>query len=108
MTNYFGDAAEALEEIRASLIENDRAENDRAEDDRAKDAEISGSPDDAAVLHEMPGAAPDRRPSQEEIAARAHEIYLERGGEEGRDVEDWLRAEAELTVKHRAATAGGA
>lgn len=32
----------------------------------------------------------------EEIARRAHEIFLARGGEDGRDVEDWLRAEREL------------
>lgn len=30
------------------------------------------------------------------IARRAHELYLERGAEPGRDIEDWLRAEAEL------------
>ena len=36
-------------------------------------------------------------PSQEEIARRAYEIYLARGGEHGHDVEDWQRAEAELT-----------
>jgi hypothetical protein len=37
-----------------------------------------------------------REPSGEEIARRAHELYLERGGEHGRDVEDWVRAEKEL------------
>ena len=30
------------------------------------------------------------------IAARAHELYVQRGGELGRDVEDWLKAEREL------------
>jgi hypothetical protein len=37
-----------------------------------------------------------REPSGEEIARRAHELYLERGGEHGKDVEDWVRAEKEL------------
>jgi len=38
-----------------------------------------------------------REPSGEEIARRAHELYLERGGEHGKDVEDWARAEKELS-----------
>jgi hypothetical protein len=36
------------------------------------------------------------KPSREEIARRAHELYLQRGGEQGKDVEDWVRAEKEL------------
>jgi len=32
----------------------------------------------------------------DEIRRRAYEIYLERGGERGHDLEDWLRAELEL------------
>ena len=35
------------------------------------------------------------------IAQRAHEIFLARGGQDGRDVEDWLQAELELTKKRR-------
>jgi hypothetical protein len=34
--------------------------------------------------------------SARDIAQRAHEIYVERGYEEGFDREDWLRAEREL------------
>jgi hypothetical protein len=30
------------------------------------------------------------------IARRAYEIYVQRGGEHGKDVEDWVRAEKEL------------
>jgi hypothetical protein len=37
------------------------------------------------------------RPTREEIELRAYEIYLERGAEEGRDVEDWLEAESQLS-----------
>ena len=36
-------------------------------------------------------------PTTQEIEQRAYEIYLERGGEEGRRLEDWLAAEKELT-----------
>src|SRR4051812_4533367 len=35
-------------------------------------------------------------PAQERIAARAYELYLQRGGEPGRDTDDWLEAEREL------------
>src|SRR5260221_14143206 len=38
-----------------------------------------------------------REPSGEEIARRAHELYLKRGGEHGKNVQDWVRAEKELT-----------
>lgn len=34
-----------------------------------------------------------------EIRRRAYELYEERGREDGRDFEDWLRAEEELTNK---------
>jgi hypothetical protein len=34
--------------------------------------------------------------SREKIAGRAHELYRQRGGEQGNDVGDWLRAETEL------------
>jgi Protein of unknown function (DUF2934) len=37
-----------------------------------------------------------RTPSYEQIAARAYEIYLARGGEHGRDQDDWYQAEREL------------
>ena len=35
-------------------------------------------------------------PTTEDVAARAHELFLARGGEHGHDIEDWLAAEAEL------------
>ena len=33
---------------------------------------------------------------EQEIRRRAYELYLERGEEPGRDLEDWLEAEREL------------
>ena len=36
------------------------------------------------------------QPTQAEIAKRAHEIYLARGGAPGCDLDDWLQAEREL------------
>jgi hypothetical protein len=39
---------------------------------------------------------PNHTPSREEISLRAYEIYLERGGLPGNDLDDWLQAEREL------------
>ena len=35
-------------------------------------------------------------PTHEQIAARAYEIFIERGRPEGRDLDHWLEAEAQL------------
>jgi hypothetical protein len=35
---------------------------------------------------------------EENIRRRAYEIYLDRGGELGHDLADWLQAERELTA----------
>jgi hypothetical protein len=34
--------------------------------------------------------------SREGIAQRAYELYIQRGEDAGKDVEDWIRAEKEL------------
>jgi Protein of unknown function (DUF2934) len=38
------------------------------------------------------------KPTQDQIAARAYEIYLERGSTPGDPMQDWLRAESELAA----------
>lgn len=43
---------------------------------------------------------PRREPSNDEIAVRAYEIFLRRGGANGSDLEDWLQAERELQEKN--------
>jgi Protein of unknown function (DUF2934) len=41
-----------------------------------------------------------------QIRQRAYELYEARGGEDGHDEEDWLRAKEEMTIKKfRTATA---
>jgi Protein of unknown function (DUF2934) len=35
--------------------------------------------------------------AREDIARRAYEIYLQRGGGHGRDFDDWIAAEKELS-----------
>ncbi|MGB6481954.1 MAG: DUF2934 domain-containing protein [Candidatus Acidiferrales bacterium] len=54
-----------------------------------------------------------REPSEEEIARLALDLYLQHRGDHGKDVEDWVRAEKELSdglvagpAKTRVAQAG--
>lgn len=46
-----------------------------------------------AARKQQDGAAP--RGTDEEIRTRAYHLYLERGGEPGGELEDWLQAERE-------------
>lgn len=39
-------------------------------------------------------------PTREEIQLRAYQIYLERGGAPGNELEDWMQAERELTGRY--------
>jgi len=41
-------------------------------------------------------------PTYDEIAEAAYQRYLQRGGGDGRDFEDWLEAERELKSRRRA------
>jgi len=41
----------------------------------------------------------ERQEVKDGIARRAYEIYVQRGGQNGQDVEDWLRAEKEISGK---------
>jgi uncharacterized membrane protein len=43
----------------------------------------------------------DATPQNEQIQARAYELYLERGREDGHDLEDWLSAEKELSQRRK-------
>jgi hypothetical protein len=49
-----------------------------------------------SVQHQADETSTRSAPSDEEIRCRAHEIYLERGGLPGDEIDDWLRAEREL------------
>ncbi len=54
------------------------------------------SADDYSAVAAAAEAARHGHPSREQIARRAYELYLARGGSHGYDIEDWLRAEREL------------
>ena len=38
-----------------------------------------------------------RKPTHEEIAIAAYQLYISRGGGDGGEIEDWLQAERELS-----------
>ena len=38
----------------------------------------------------------DILPLEEQIRRRAHEIWLQRGGQDGSEMDDWLQAEQEI------------
>jgi hypothetical protein len=38
-----------------------------------------------------------RPPTEADVRERAYQLFLARGAEPGRDLEDWLQAERELT-----------
>ena len=57
-------------------------------------SDMGGSGDDATR-----NASMGSEPSEEEIRMRAYRRYLERGGSDGLDFEDWLEAEKELKVR---------
>jgi hypothetical protein len=54
----------------------------------------------------LPTAINEPQELEHQIRERAYELYEERGREDGREEEDWLRAKEELTQKkYRTATA---
>jgi hypothetical protein len=57
----------------------------------ASTAKMIGSTE--AIAPEREVVLPSR---EEEIRNREYEIYLQRGGQPGDELEDWLRAEREL------------
>jgi hypothetical protein len=46
----------------------------------------------------------NHQPTQEEIALRAYQIYLERGGVQGNEFEDWMEAQRQLAGENGEAT----
>ena len=59
---------------------------------RSGTTEAQATPTQAATWEVQGGSpAPD-----EEIRHRAYEIYLERGEEQGRELDDWLQVERDL------------
>jgi Protein of unknown function (DUF2934) len=51
------------------------------------------------TLHDLASERPLESLVEHEIRIRAYELYRDRGGCEGRAVEDWLQAESEVLSK---------
>jgi len=56
----------------------------------------STEPQTTSVQSETAEVSVGNSARDEEIRRRAYEIYLERGQQPGRDLDDWLQAEREL------------
>jgi len=54
------------------------------------------APAKTAVKATTVPVTPAPEPTQEEIAAKAYELFQQDGSTDGRDLEHWLRAEEEL------------
>lgn len=70
----------------------DRAKKTTQPEVRESRPETIGDPPQQAAQPPMRAAAPSR----EDIERRAYDIYIQRGGGDGGDLDDWLAAEHEL------------
>ena len=68
-------------------------ENEEQEDRENNSTGLASEAGDDAPLESMSMGS---EPSEEDIRMRAYHRYLERGGTQGTDFEDWLEAEREL------------
>jgi Protein of unknown function (DUF2934) len=59
---------------------------------RAETLEVGASP----IQSHAVDTSANHAPNHDEIRIRAYEIYLERGGLPGTELDDWLQAEREL------------
>jgi hypothetical protein len=64
------------------------------------EADQSTRPDSAArAIRHASRRVTARQPSKNQIRERAYQIFLDRGGSPGRELEDWLQAEKELRAQ---------
>jgi hypothetical protein len=98
------DSLEAEKKLRQEM---ERREEERLTEERIKQQDLNQGMDTGTHSSARFGVdwGPSYRvrreiehalPTKNQIAARAYELYLQRGREDGHDVEDWLNAEKEL------------
>jgi Protein of unknown function (DUF2934) len=63
---------------------------------KSRKKEEAASAEGEVATPQMSGDTVAANPDRERLASRAYELYLERGGSDGMDMEDWLEAEREL------------
>ncbi|HYR54905.1 MAG TPA: DUF2934 domain-containing protein [Myxococcaceae bacterium] len=61
-------------------------------------ASTTPAPRPASGARGTTASRPVSAATQEQIAVRAYEIFIARGQQDGRDLEDWLQAESELRL----------
>jgi len=98
------DSLEAEEELREEV---EAREEDRLTEEQIEQQDINQGMDTGthSSAHRGVNWSPSYRirpkvepafPTKQQIEARAYELYLQRGCENGHDIEDWLSAEKEL------------
>jgi hypothetical protein len=73
----------------------------RRSSETADGAKVGGTPHPES-LDAIPSAGSSSQPGESRmnrIARRAHEIYEARGGEHGKAMEDWLKAERQIDAE---------
>jgi hypothetical protein len=73
------------------------ATSPRAADVSAARSRRRGTELQPSFTESRPGSQNGSRPSADQIAQRAYELYVARGRGDGSDMDDWLEAERELT-----------
>jgi hypothetical protein len=69
----------------------------KASQPAARAARVRAADADGASASEVAAEGRERNDvTDDQVARRAYELFVERGGEHGRDHEDWARAEREL------------
>ena len=63
---------------------------------------VNAAPDISGSSAASAGGNASYDPTYDEIAEAAYQRYLQRGGSDGRDFDDWLEAERELRSRRRA------
>jgi len=74
------------------------AGNKRAPGTRTRTARKSNG--ESASLASPPDPTSPTTQPNDAVAALAHQLYMERGGTHGHDVDDWLEAERRLRSRH--------
>lgn len=75
----------------------------RAKDEtRTMSPRTRRTPVRSQAVSKVTGASKARQamPALDQVAERAYYLFLERGADHGRDVDDWLEAERQLTGTH--------
>jgi len=99
---------EAEGELREELgqREEGRRTNERIEQQNLNQGSATGTHSSAhggihwGPSYRMRSKSEQAVPTREQIEARAYELYLQRGGKDGHDQEDWLIAEREVKQEH--------